>query len=335
MVDKMLLPTFLAELLQRILDGGETTREDAEQLISSDVDIHDLMYAANKVRHHFKGDKIELCSIINAKSGRCRENCAFCSQSAHHDTDVPVHDLVDTEQIVACARDAQESGAGCFGIVTASPGVSDKDVAHFSEAIKKMNEEGLSIRRSGSLGMMSEEHARQLRAAGMTMIHHNLETSARFFPSVCTTHTYEERLATLKNARAAGMKLCSGAIFGMGEEWADRLDVFFTLRDLEIDSIPLNFLNPIKGTPLQDIEPIKPLEALRCIALGRMILPTASIRVCGGREVNLRDLQSWIFYAGANGLMVGNYLTTTGRLPEVDLQMLRDLGLEPVVAPGK
>lgn len=319
-------PEHLSALAERIIAGGAITRPEAERLCGNAVDLHDLMYAANKVRLHFKGDRIEFCSIVNAKSGACSEDCSFCSQAARYKTDAPVYGLMPVDKIVGAAVDAEKNGARCFGFVVSGYGPSEREMEHFKETLAGMAERS-EIRRGGSLGILTAEQAAELAAAGMEMVNHNLETSERFFPRICTTHGYAERLATLSAVRAAGMKLCSGGIFGMGESWSDRLDLLFTLAEIGVDSLPLNFLNPIAGTPLEGAARITPREALRCISIARLIHPRADIRICGGREANLRDQQSWMFYAGANAAMLGNYLTTYGRPVEEDLRMVADLGL--------
>ena len=321
------IPEMLGVVYPRLVSGGETTRAEAEAFTRDDIDVYDLMYIAHRVRLHFKGKRVEFCSIVNARAGACSEDCAFCSQSAHFKTDSPEYGLMSPEKIAGAARDAERNGARCFGFVTSGLGVGPCELEHATETLDTMAKES-GIRRGGSLGTVSAEYAERLRDAGMEMVNHNLETSERFFPEICKTHDYAERVETLKNVKAAGMQLCSGGIFGMGETWADRLDLLFTLREIGVDSLPLNFLNPIAGTPLGHLAPIHPMEALRCIAIARLVHPRADIRVCGGRETNLRDVQSWMFFAGANAAMLGNYLTTHGRPPEEDRRMISDLGLE-------
>ena len=230
------------------------------------------------------------------------------------------------QTILKAAKEAADNGASCFGYVIAKRGPSDKDVEFFSDTLKDM-EEQVPIRRGGSLGIMDLNKAQRLAQAGQQMLNHNLETSRRHFDKICSTHTYDERLDTIKNLKKAGMKVCSGGIFGMGEEWRDRLDLLEALIDLDVDSVPMNFLHPIEGTPQQAQKPLAPMEILRAISIFRLGLPKQEIRICGGRETNLRDMQSWMFYAGANAAMLGNYLTTTGRPAKEDVQMVKDLGM--------
>ncbi|TFG90326.1 MAG: biotin synthase BioB, partial [Candidatus Atribacteria bacterium] len=315
-------------LTERILAGGELAQEEALELgRAAPHDLLELFSAANRIKTYCVGNQVHLCSIINAKSGRCEEDCAFCAQSAHHATAAPIFPLVTEEAITMAARDAEQKGSGCFGIVTSGTSIGPgEELEMICTALHRIRRES-SINPSCSLGIIDQETAVRLEAAGAVTYHHNLETSRSFFPSICTTHDYEDDVQTIHNVRQAGMKVCCGGIFGMGETMAQRVELALTLRELEVDSVPINFLNPISGTRLAAANFLTPLECLHIIALFRLILPTMRITVCGGREINLRDLQSWIFFAGANGTMIGNYLTTTGRDERQDHQMLKDLGL--------
>jgi len=319
----------LAKLAERIIAGEMLSGDEAIRLAAvSGVDRYELFLAASRVKEHFVGGKVSLCSIINAKSGRCPENCAFCAQSAHHSADVPVYPLVDEESLVAGARAAEQNGSICYGIVTSGTTVSKgEELERICRALRRIRLE-TGIEPSCSLGIIDTESARALLEAGATTYHHNLETARSFFPQICTTHDYEEDVATVRAAKEAGMTVCCGGIFGMGETAAQRVEMALTLRELAVDSVPLNFLNPIEGTKLAGVSCITPQECLVTIALYRLLLPDKKITVCGGREKNLRDLQSWMFFAGASGTMIGNYLTTTGRSTDDDWQMLQDLQLE-------
>lgn len=316
-------------IADRIIDGGAITgREALEMAALSDSGLFPLFVAANRIKEHFVGGKVFLCSIINAKSGRCPENCSFCAQSAHHRTDAPVYPLVDEERMVACAHEAEKNGSSCYGIITSGTSIkTGEELDRILRAVRRIRSE-TGIAPSCSLGIIDRETATALKEAGVETYHHNLETARSFFPNVCTTHDYEEDVETVRVAKQAGLKVCCGGIFGLGETAAQRVEMAMTLRELEVDSVPLNFLNPIDGTRLAGAAHITPMECLATIALFRLILPARRISVCGGREKNLRDLQSWMFFAGASGTMIGNYLTTTGREPEQDWQMLRDLGLD-------
>lgn len=319
----------LDHLTDRILTGGSITKGEALGLAGlTGSDLFDLFAAAHRVKERFVGTGVHLCSIINAKSGHCTEDCAFCAQSVHHRTDAPSHPLSDESEIVAAARMAEQSGSGCFGIVTSGTTIESGDELERICAALSSIRNRLDISPSCSLGMLTPETARRLKGAGAVTYHHNLETARSFFPNICTTHDYEEDLATVRNARQAGLRVCCGGIFGMGETAEQRIELAFTLKELEVDSVPINFLNPIPGTRLEGADFITPMECLVTIALFRLILPDKRITICGGREKNLRDLQSWMFLAGANGTMIGNYLTTSGRDEAQDRQMLKDLGLE-------
>lgn len=316
------------EIAQKVLSGISVFEEELEYLFLTDDDIYDeLLYWANKIRKKFKGSKIKLCSIINAKSGLCSEDCSFCAQSSQSKAKINVYPLVGEDKIIESFKNSKLLKASCFSIVTSGRKVSKKELKIIGETIKKLCLQG-EKNISASLGELSEDDLLYLKDCGLKRYHHNLETSERFFPYVCTAHSYSDRLKTLRLVKEAGLKLCSGGIFGLGENWKDRYDLAMTLKRLNVDSVPLNFLNPIKGTPLENAKRLSPREILKIIALFRFVLPEKDIRVCGGREVNLRDLQSWIFYAGANGMMTGGYLTTCGRNPELDRQMIDDLELE-------
>ena len=320
-----------SELVERISNGGNITTEEALRLAEAKgSELFDLFRAASKVKERFVGNEVHLCSIINAKSGRCAEDCAFCAQSSHHKTDAPVYSLVQENRLVESAHVAEKEGSACFGIITSGTTVNGSELESILEALKKIRQE-TTVLPSCSLGIIDEETARKLKDAGMDTYHHNLETAESFFPSICTTHPYEDDVNTVKAVKKAGLKICSGGIFGLGESPAQRIEMAFTLKDLDVDSVPINFLNPIDGTRMEGASNITAMECLKTIALYRMILPDKRITVCGGREKNLRDLQSWIFFAGANGTMVGNYLTTQGRNVGVDMKMFDDLGLTTVV----
>lgn len=323
------LQTFLSRIAEGILrNQHRITREEALRIAHVPADGAMLLFHhANRIRKHFRGNTVGLCSIINAKSGACSEDCAFCSQSAHFKTAAPVYKLMDPQTVVDAARQAKADGAESFGIVISGYGIrDDRELRAIGEIVDAIRRE-VDIEVHGSFGILDREAVDYLREKGVTQINHNLETSNRHYPEICTTHTYGERLETLRHIRESGIKLCSGGIFGMGETAEDRVDMAFLLRDLEAETVPMNFLHRIDGTPLETMEPLEPLECLKIISLYRFILPEAEIKVCGGRETNLRDLQGMMFHAGADSMMIGNYLTTAGREPERDWQMMRDLGL--------
>lgn len=319
----------MGNLAERIMAGHVLSEDEAIRLMNvQGTDRFALFLAASRVKEHYVGNRVSLCSIINAKSGRCPENCAFCAQSAHHESDVPVYPLVDEESLVAGAREAEKNGSICYGIVTSGTTITKgEELDRICRALTKIRQE-TAIDPSCSLGLLDEKTALILKQAGAATYHHNLETARSFFPNICTTHDYEEDVRTVRAAKNAGMTVCSGGIFGLGESPAQRVEMALTLRELDVDSVPLNFLNPIEGTRLAGSNLISPQECLVTIAIYRLLLPAKMITVCGGRERNLRDLQSWMFFAGASGTMIGNYLTTTGRNSADDWQMLHDLELE-------
>jgi biotin synthase len=325
------MENFISTVVERIIQGGSLTTEEAVALAEVEgTAVFDLFRGATRIKEHFVGAEVHLCSIINAKSGRCAEDCAFCAQSAHHSTDAPVYPLVQEDRLLESARAAESSGSACFGIITSGTTVNGAELEQILAALRRIRQE-TTILPSCSLGIINEETARQLKDAGMDTYHHNLETAESFFPSICTTHPYQDDVDTVRAVKKAGLKICSGGIFGLGESAAQRVEMAFTLKELDVDSVPINFLNPIEGTRLEGASNISAMECLKTVAIYRMILPDKRITVCGGREKNLGDLQSWIFFAGANGTMIGNYLTTMGRNVEVDLKMFSDLGLKTVM----
>ncbi len=310
-----------------MFDDWQISFDQALELVPEDAETAmDLVSCANKIRQWFKPQEVFRCGIVNAKSGRCAEDCAFCSQSAHHRCEVETYALRPVGQLVDSALRLAESGATHYGVVTSGTALNADEIDTVCRVAEELRaRSGLHL--CASLGMLSEPSARKLRSAGITRYHHNLETARSYFDRICTTHDYEEMVDTLLAAKAAGLEVCSGGIFGLGESWDQRVELAFTLKELNVDAVPINFLNPIHGTPLGDHPLMQPLDALACIALFRFIHPRKDITVCGGREVTLKEFQSWVFFAGANGLMVGNYLTTRGRSIEMDMEMIAQLGL--------
>lgn len=287
-----------------------------------------ILAAASEIREHFKGKEIILCGITNAKSGKCSEDCAFCAQSSHYKTNAPSYPLKTAKQILADASKAAKNGAEFFGIVTSGKNLrAKKEWMEILKAIEGVRETGLSP--CASLGMIDVEKAKELKAAGLFRYHHNLETAHSFFNNICTTHDYEEDIETIRAASAAGLSVCAGALIGMGESISHRIELAETLRELNVDSVPLNILNPVKGTPLSHMKILPPMEILMTIALFRFMLPDKDIKLCGGKEKSLRQLLPLGILSGANSLMTGNYLTTTGRDSSLDHEMISDLGLNP------
>jgi biotin synthase len=322
----------ISELARRVVNGGEITRDEALWLfaVEGPADIFDVMAGANRIREHFKGNKIHLCSIVNAKAGACSENCSFCAQSAFHQTGSPQYGFIDPEPVQEAAAEAARHGVTAVGLVAAWRGLKEGPMLdEVCERIRELSNSG-KTRADVSLGIVpSQKVADRLKEAGVECYGHNLESSKRFFPRHCTTHTYEDRLQTISYLKKAGVKICSGGIIGMGETREDRCDLAFSLKEVGANVVPINILNPIKGTPLANAPALAPLEILKTISCFRFILPRQEIMVAGGRTVNLRDMQSMVFHAGASALMVGNYLTTLNQPVERDLQMIKDLGLDP------
>lgn len=318
------------ELALKVLGGGTLNRDEAMQLADLDHDsevFYDLLFWANKIRIHRLGKSVHFCSIVTGKVGGCSEDCSYCSQSSHYDTHVKPSSMT-VEEMESAAEEATASGANSFGVVNSGFGPTDKELDWMEPFFRKNAEEG-KIRTCATLGHLTKEHAKRLWDMGVERINHNLETSERNFPNICSTHTFQQRVETIKNAKEIGMSVCAGGIFGMGEGWEDRVDMALTLRDLDVETVPINFLYAIEGTPLKDeFEPLTPREALKVIAVYRFILPDRELKIAGGREKILRDLQSWCFYAGGSSFLIGNYLTTFGRTPQQDHQLLKDLGIQ-------
>jgi biotin synthase len=319
-------------LKERIIQGGEISEEEAARLAQiTRTDLVRLFAYANEIRQSFRGNIIGLCSIVNAKSGACPEDCSFCSQSSKSKVKAEVYPLLDKSTILRKAEEAKNAGVRRFSIVTSGRKASEKDLLQLADIITKIRNIGLLP--CASLGLLNAKELSVLKDSGLDRYHHNLESSEKFFPGLCTTHTYSDKVMTVEAVRSVGLSVCSGGIFGMGETWQDRIDMAFALKKLDVDSVPMNFLVPIEGTPLGNRKCLNPLEGLKIIALYRFILPQKEIRICGGRVQILEDLHSLIFLAGADGMITGNYLTTAGRRPEDDLRLIDAYGFatEPVM----
>ncbi|MGP8200433.1 MAG: biotin synthase BioB [Limisphaerales bacterium] len=324
--------TRISELARHVINGGEISRHEALWLfdVEGSADILDVMAGANRIRQHFKGNKIHLCSIVNAKAGACSENCSFCAQSSFYQTGSPKYGFIDPEPVQEAADEAERNGVTAVGLVAAWRGLKEGPMLdEICDRVRELSKSG-KTRPDVSLGIIqSQRVADRLKEAGVECYGHNLETSKRFFPSQCSTHSYDDRLQTISHLKRAGIKICSGGIIGMGETREDRCELAFALKEVGANVVPINILNPIKGTPFENVPPLAPLEILKTISCFRFILPRQEIMVAGGRTVNLRDMQSMVFHAGASALMVGNYLTTLNQPVERDLQMIKDLGLDP------
>jgi biotin synthase len=318
----------LAAAARALLDERRPlTRDEVSAIAAVPLDeLPDLVALAHRVRLAYCGPEVELESLINAKSGACPEDCAFCSQSARFETGVDVYPFLDLDEVVAAARATRDAGATQFCIVVAVRGPEERLLQKVIDAVDAVHREtGLEV--ACSLGLLTREQAERLAAAGVRRYNHNLETCREVFPSICTTHTWDERVSTARLTRDVGMELCCGGILGMGETLEQRVDFAFELAALAPCEVPINLLDPRPGTPLGDRSLLGPRDALQAIALFRLVMPDVSIRLAGGRERVLGELQSMGLLAGANALIVGNYLTTVGREPEADLALLDALGM--------
>ena len=316
---------------EKAVSGGKITREEALfiLMIRDEYLLH-LLSWTDKIRQTSNSNSIDLCSVINARSGGCTEDCSFCSQSVHFSTGIGTYPLMPIEKIIEGAWMAKSCGATKFCLSTSGTGIKTrKELDKLCTSVERIRKEvGIGV--CATLGALTEDDMVALKAAGLSRFHHNLETAEAYFHNICTTHTYQNRIDEVRVAKKVGLSTCSGGIFGIGESLEHRVDFAFEIMALDVDSVPVNFLMPVKGTPLAGISPISPLDSLKIIALLRFLMPDKEVRVCGGRTTALHELHPLIFAAGANGMMIGNYLTRTGREPDKDLQMLKDLGLQNV-----
>ncbi|GAB4485363.1 MAG: biotin synthase BioB [Thermodesulfovibrionales bacterium] len=315
----------IRDLEQKILAGQGITPGDCLALSAlPDSELPEIFGAASRIRDRFRGRSVDLCAIVNAKSGACSEDCAYCAQSGRSSSGVSVFPLLGRRAVLEKAREARDGGARRFCIVTSGRKPSGRDLASIAGMVAGVRSLGLLP--CATLGLLNGEDLRRLKEAGLERYHNNLETSERYFGEICTTHTYRDKVETVRAAQSAGLSVCSGGIFGLGETWDDRIAMAFALRDLRVDSVPINFLTPIRGTRMEARQPLSQPEALRIISLYRFVLPDRQIRVCGGRMQTLGDQAPLVFSAGADGLLTGNYLTTLGRSYGDDLKMIAALG---------
>lgn len=317
--------SIVQELKEKALKSGGISREEALKLV--EAPLEELTDAAQEIREKICGHAFDICTIINGKCGRCSEDCKYCAQSAHYKTECEdTYPLLPTEQLLEGAKCNDERGVLRYSIVTSGRRLSDEEVEQVCESIRTIKEK-TDIQVCVSFGLLGEEQFRKIKEAGASRVHCNLESSARFFPQVCTTHTYEEKIETLKAAQRAGLSICSGGILGLGETFADRIDMVLTARELGVKSVPVNLLNPIPGTPYADNKPLTNDEARRCVAIFRFLIPDASIRLAGGRGL-LGDKGEGCFRSGANAAISGDMLTTAGITVETDMRLIKELGFE-------
>lgn len=314
--------TFVKRMKEKINSGGAVTKDEALLLYGGPLE--ELCKAADEIREHFCGNRFDICTIINGKSGKCPEDCKFCAQSAYYHTAAEEYPLLDTKEIVRQAKYNADHGVHRFSIVTSGRSLKDAEIEQMCEAIREIREQ-TDIKVCASFGLLDEGQYCRVKEAGVSRIHNNLETSRRNFPNVCTTHTFEDKVNAVKAAKAAGLNVCSGGIMGLGETEEDRIDMAFTLRELGIRSVPVNMLNPIPGTPYEGNARLTVDDMRRIVAVYRFILPDAFIRLAGGRGL-MEDKGEGAFCSGANAAITGDMLTTAGYTIETDMEMLRRLG---------
>ncbi|MCM8770248.1 MAG: biotin synthase BioB [Candidatus Omnitrophica bacterium] len=317
----------ISNLTSKVLSQRDISKDEALSLLQvKGSDLFYLFASANSIRQHFRGNKISLCTITNAKSGDCFEDCKFCAQSRYHNTNIAVYPLISVDEMLRRAEQAIRAGTHRFCLVTSGGSLDDKEMDLICEGISRIKNKFPHIKLDASLGKIDYPAAKRLKEAGLNRYNHNLETVPEYFSQICSTHTYRDRLETISILKQAGLEICCGGILGMGENETQRVEFGFILKGLDLDSIALNFLNPIPGTGLAQREPSPALELIKIAAILRFILPDKEIRLCGGREKNLRGLQALAFCAGIDATIIGDYLTTKGNPVKEDLEMLIDLG---------
>lgn len=319
--------SIITDLKEKVVNGGLIDKSEAMQLW--EVDYDELCSAANEIREKFCSNNFDICTIVNGKSGKCSENCKFCSQSSFYHTCAGEYPLLDKESIVKEAMNNAEQGMLRFSIVTSGRRLNDKEVDIMCDVIREIRK-NTDISVCASFGLLNEEQYRKLKDAGVARIHNNIETSENNFPNVCTTHTFSDKINAIKAAQKAGLDICSGGIMGLGENNEDRVDMAFTLRELNVKSIPVNMLNPIPGTPFENNKKLTEKDMCRICAVYRFILPDAFIRLAGGRGL-MENKGRDCFLSGANAAISGNMLTTSGITFETDLALLKELNFNPVL----
>ncbi len=315
-------------LALRVMDGDHPSEEDLRMILSSkEEDLIPIMLGADWLRSQAFGRSIHLCTICNGKSGGCTENCSFCPQSCVSQAKVPRYPLLTVKELVRGGDAASQAPIHRYSIVTSGKRVSHAELEKVAEAISEMAEKPIDV--CASLGILDAEDLRLLKQAGLSRFHHNLETAKSYFSQICTTHTYEERVETIQKAKKEGLSICAGGIFGIGETDDQIIELALALKELDVDAIPINFFIPVRGTPLEKTHALIPTRCLKIIAVFRYLLPEKEIIVCGGRMYHLEALHPMIFYAGASGIMTGDYLTTKGRSLKDDLALLECMGFHP------
>lgn len=319
-------PVFIASCMDKVLAGGSITMDEAEMLLATE-DVMALADSANAITRMFNSDVVDVEALINAKSGRCPEDCSFCAQSTFYETGVNKYPLLPAEQIVENARMAKEGGATSFCLVCAYRSPPDKDFEQICDTITAVKKEvGTEV--NVSLGFMTTERARRLKALGVKRYNHNLEAAESYFAKICTTHDFSDRMNTARIVKEVGLELCCGGILGMGETERQRLELAFSIASLSPDEVPINILIGREGTPMEGIGTIDPVDAIKTIAVWRFIMPKTILKIAGGREVHLKDKERLALKAGANGIITGGYLTTGGNQPNKDIAMIKEIGLK-------
>jgi len=312
-------------LADRVLAGGNVEPDEALAILRSpDEQLLELLAAAYRVRRRFFGNRVQLYFLMNAKSGLCPEDCGYCSQSKVSEAEIPRYNLLNEARLMEGARAAAERKAATYCLVISARGPTEREIDAVTQIVPKIKA-AYDLNVCACLGLLTPEHAERLKDCGVDKVNHNLNTSRRFYPEICSTHTYQDRIDTLRAVRHAGLELCSGGILGMGETDSDVVAMAFELRELGVESIPLNFLNPIDGTPLAGSRHLTPRYCLKALAMMRLVNPRSELRIAGGREMHLGSLQPLGLYA-ANSIFVGDYLTTKGQLPEADYRMIEEMG---------
>ncbi len=330
--DCVAVPRCWDELASRVLEGHRLTEEEALGILESpDRQLLEVLAAAYRVRYHHFGNGVQLYFLMNAKSGLCPEDCGYCSQSKVSTAEIPKYNLLDEDRLLDGAQEAHRRGSCTYCIVISARGPNEREMEAVTSIVPKIKQ-AYDLKICACLGLLTPQQARQLKACGVDRVNHNLNTSRQHYDQICSTHSYQDRLDTLRAVREAGLEICSGGIVGMGEQPMDIVRMAQELRDLEAESIPVNFLNPIDGTPLQNTWQLNPRYCLKVLAMCRLLNPNTEIRIAGGREMHLGALQPLGLYA-ANSIFVGDYLTTKGQLPEEDYQMIQQLGFQIMQAP--
>jgi len=320
---------FFIRTAEQIIDGQQIDMEIYQRLArTEETDVFHMITGANLIREKYFKNQVHLCAICNGKSGRCTEDCRFCSQSKYHDSDIDVYPMLDKDKLCQGALELMETPVNRYSVVTSGKGLPKNEVRHIADAFSTLSPDRISY--CTSLGILDKEDMEYLKKSGISRYHHNLETCRSNFDNICTTHSYDDRVNTIEEAKKAGMSVCAGGLFGLGETMDQVLELALDLKELDVDAVPVNFLTPIKGTPLEDNPSLTPLECLKIICLIRYLLPEKDIIICGGRLINLKILHPLVFHAGASGIMTGNYLTTKGNQLKEDLDMIQQLGFEPI-----